>query len=311
MDMLRRPVLLLHGEDDPRVPIEQTNDLALELQANREEACVGGSEYVRFAKEGHGIRKEQNVLYMYHRIEKFLCRHLKMPNPPDLEKLWVDGHTGTDISTSEQTKDMVQKHQFTTIKWRYPGFLMLVGCCLLCLSLGFPSVSILSFANADTTVDDDKNGKTTDAANKAVESEILEAPEESKKQQCAEGDDTCKVRMVTVEELSTYVIFLFLKGGIVLVWKVSSACFCANISLYLACLIHILSFHQIIYRFTLAKCMFRVAMLSPQKKKKTCSKNGEDGGKVLWLSILGQVYDVSAGPEYYAPGMFLCCYLGK
>lgn len=31
------------------------------------------------------------------------------------------------------------------------------------------------------------------------------------------------------------------------------------------------------------------------------SKTGEDGGKELWLSIFGQVYDVSKGPEYYAP----------
>ena len=39
----------------------------------------------------------------------------------------------------------------------------------------------------------------------------------------------------------------------------------------------------------------------------TNSKKGDDGGKELWLSILGQVYDVSAGPEYYAPGTWLIC----
>ena len=29
------------------------------------------------------------------------------------------------------------------------------------------------------------------------------------------------------------------------------------------------------------------------------TKTGKDGGKELWLSILGKVYDVSAGPEFY------------
>ncbi|CAB9515660.1 Neuferricin homolog [Seminavis robusta] len=31
------------------------------------------------------------------------------------------------------------------------------------------------------------------------------------------------------------------------------------------------------------------------------TKTGEDGGTELWLSIFGKVYNVSKGPEYYAP----------
>ena len=100
MDKLCQPVLLLHGEDDPRVPIKQTDDLVEKLKVNGGKNCLDGSEYVRFAKEGHGIRKEQNVLYMYHRVEKFLCQHLDLPDPPELEKLWVAGHTATDIAIS-------------------------------------------------------------------------------------------------------------------------------------------------------------------------------------------------------------------
>lgn len=100
IDKLRYPVLLFHGEDDPRVPIQQTNTLMQKLQEKRGNVCVDGSEFIRFANEGHGIRKESNALYMYHRVEKFLCRHLELPDPPDLEELWIDGHTGTDISAS-------------------------------------------------------------------------------------------------------------------------------------------------------------------------------------------------------------------
>jgi len=35
-------------------------------------------------------------------------------------------------------------------------------------------------------------------------------------------------------------------------------------------------------------------------------KKGEDDEEVIWLSILGRVYDVSAGREYYGPGAGYC-----
>lgn len=40
-------------------------------------------------------------------------------------------------------------------------------------------------------------------------------------------------------------------------------------------------------------------------------KTGENGGKELWLSILGKVYDVSRGEEYYAPGSGYHIFAGK
>jgi pimeloyl-ACP methyl ester carboxylesterase len=95
VDKLSCPLLLLHGEDDPRVPIEQTNDLFRKIEAT---PAGSNCEYIRFAKEGHGIQKEQNVLYMYHSVERFLCQHLKLPDPPALKESWVRGHTGVQVS---------------------------------------------------------------------------------------------------------------------------------------------------------------------------------------------------------------------
>ena len=41
------------------------------------------------------------------------------------------------------------------------------------------------------------------------------------------------------------------------------------------------------------------------------TKNGEDGGTELWLSILGKVYDVSTGKMYYAPGSGYHIFAGR
>jgi hypothetical protein len=40
------------------------------------------------------------------------------------------------------------------------------------------------------------------------------------------------------------------------------------------------------------------------------SKTGADGG-AIWISIMGEVYDVSSGPEYYAPGAGYSAFAGK
>ena len=116
MDKLNRPLLLLHGEDDPRVPIEQTDELMKNVhEAKKNKGGDSGvateCEYIKFAKEGHGIRKEQNQLLMYHHVERFLCRHLKLPAPPSLESCWIEGHTGTMASSFNEESQKDKKVQ--------------------------------------------------------------------------------------------------------------------------------------------------------------------------------------------------------
>jgi len=61
-------------EDDPRAPIEHSRKFVEKLK----ERNIKG-EFVSFAGEGHGISKEENRLFMYNRIEKFLCSQFELP----------------------------------------------------------------------------------------------------------------------------------------------------------------------------------------------------------------------------------------
>lgn len=77
LDALKAPVLLMHGESDPRVARSQSDQVAEGIKQNR-----FGGMYVTYADEGHGIKKERNILDMWSRVEQFLCRELQLPPPP-------------------------------------------------------------------------------------------------------------------------------------------------------------------------------------------------------------------------------------
>ena len=66
-------IALYHGENDPRAPIDHCNHVLEGLKKNG----IAG-EVVTFAGEGHSISKEANKLYMYYRIEDFICKKLGM-----------------------------------------------------------------------------------------------------------------------------------------------------------------------------------------------------------------------------------------
>jgi len=63
------PILLLHGDSDPVVPVEQSQVFAQRVQA------AGGQIELRvYPGEGHGFRQPANQLDEYRRIEGFLAR---------------------------------------------------------------------------------------------------------------------------------------------------------------------------------------------------------------------------------------------
>jgi dipeptidyl aminopeptidase/acylaminoacyl peptidase len=70
---VRAPVMVLHGANDPRDPVEESDQF---VRAIRERG--GEVEYLRFPDEGHGIRKLSNRIIAYRRIADFLERHLGM-----------------------------------------------------------------------------------------------------------------------------------------------------------------------------------------------------------------------------------------
>jgi dipeptidyl aminopeptidase/acylaminoacyl peptidase len=71
-DLIETPLLVVHGENDPRVPVGEARQIveAIEKKGGAVEALI-------FSDEGHGISKRKNSLVVYRRMVDFLDQHLK------------------------------------------------------------------------------------------------------------------------------------------------------------------------------------------------------------------------------------------
>jgi dipeptidyl aminopeptidase/acylaminoacyl peptidase len=72
VDRISAPLLVVHGENDSRVPVGEARQIAEAVVANGGEA-----ELLIFPDEGHGVAKLENTLVYYRRMVDFLDRHLK------------------------------------------------------------------------------------------------------------------------------------------------------------------------------------------------------------------------------------------
>ena len=71
VDRIRAPLLVIHGANDPRVPIGETEQMVARLRA------LGRTvEFLRLEDEGHQIAKLKNKLVAYPMAADFLRRHL-------------------------------------------------------------------------------------------------------------------------------------------------------------------------------------------------------------------------------------------
>ena len=67
---IKTPMLVMHGANDPRDPVAESDRLVDGIRAN------GGSvTYLRFPDEGHGIARLANRVHGYRRIAAFLEKH--------------------------------------------------------------------------------------------------------------------------------------------------------------------------------------------------------------------------------------------
>jgi dipeptidyl aminopeptidase/acylaminoacyl peptidase len=71
VDAMRAPLMLVHGANDPRVPVGEARQLHALLQARGVEC-----ELLIYDDEGHGLAKRVNRLDAYPRMFDFLRRHL-------------------------------------------------------------------------------------------------------------------------------------------------------------------------------------------------------------------------------------------
>jgi dipeptidyl aminopeptidase/acylaminoacyl peptidase len=71
VERIRAPLLVIHGANDPRVPIGEAEQMVGRLRA------LGRTvEFIRLEDEGHQIAKMKNKLTIYPRVAQFLRQHL-------------------------------------------------------------------------------------------------------------------------------------------------------------------------------------------------------------------------------------------
>ncbi len=71
VDQLRAPLLVAQGKNDPRVTIENANQMVKALREAKREVV-----YVVYPDEGHGFARPENQRDFYGRVEEFLAKYL-------------------------------------------------------------------------------------------------------------------------------------------------------------------------------------------------------------------------------------------
>ncbi|MBD3219401.1 MAG: prolyl oligopeptidase family serine peptidase [candidate division Zixibacteria bacterium] len=72
VDRIQCPLLVVHGENDPRVPVGEARQIISQLKAQG-----GEVDSLIFPDEGHGAAKLENRLEMYRTMVDFFKKHLK------------------------------------------------------------------------------------------------------------------------------------------------------------------------------------------------------------------------------------------
>lgn len=72
VDRITAPLFVVHGANDPRVPIGEAEQIVAALRTRNVPV-----EYLRFEDEGHGLVKRVNRLVAYPAIARFLDKHLR------------------------------------------------------------------------------------------------------------------------------------------------------------------------------------------------------------------------------------------
>jgi dipeptidyl aminopeptidase/acylaminoacyl peptidase len=71
VEKIKCPMLVIHGANDPRVPIQETEQIVAALRAK---GC--DIEFLRYEDEGHSLAKAKNRAHAYPRVLAFFQRHM-------------------------------------------------------------------------------------------------------------------------------------------------------------------------------------------------------------------------------------------
>jgi dipeptidyl aminopeptidase/acylaminoacyl peptidase len=72
VDRIRAPLMVIHGANDPRVPVTEARQIVDALRARRQPV-----EFLLYDDEGHGLTKLKNKLDAYPKMAAFLDRYLQ------------------------------------------------------------------------------------------------------------------------------------------------------------------------------------------------------------------------------------------
>jgi dipeptidyl aminopeptidase/acylaminoacyl peptidase len=77
VDRVKTPIMITHGEQDRRVPIQQAEEYYRSLKKRGDEVT-----FVRYPREGHGITEPNHVIDLVHRQIEWFDKHLKPATQP-------------------------------------------------------------------------------------------------------------------------------------------------------------------------------------------------------------------------------------
>ena len=77
IDNITAPLMVIHGANDPRVPVDEAEQVVAALQARNVPV-----EYLRYEDEGHGLSKLKNRLDAYPKMADFLDRYVGVVESP-------------------------------------------------------------------------------------------------------------------------------------------------------------------------------------------------------------------------------------
>jgi dipeptidyl aminopeptidase/acylaminoacyl peptidase len=77
VDKIKTPLLILHGEQDPQVPPQESAEFAAALKKSGKIYV-----YITYSQEGHGFQRRDHRLDAYQREVAFLDQYLKFAALP-------------------------------------------------------------------------------------------------------------------------------------------------------------------------------------------------------------------------------------
>jgi dipeptidyl aminopeptidase/acylaminoacyl peptidase len=71
IDRIQAPLMVIHGANDPRVPVQEAEQIVTTLRARGREV-----DYLRYEDEGHGLAKAKNRADAWPKVVRFFERHM-------------------------------------------------------------------------------------------------------------------------------------------------------------------------------------------------------------------------------------------